>query len=49
MNEDKAREMVLSWVCSVEKAKKELGYSQRINLQDGIAQTIAWYKRHNWL
>lgn len=49
MNEDKAREMVLSWVCSVEKAKKELDYSQKIDLHEGIAQTIDWYKRHNWL
>lgn len=49
MNEDKAKEMVLSWECSVEKARKELGYKQRINLLDGIEQTISWYKLHNWL
>jgi dihydroflavonol-4-reductase len=49
MNEDKAREMVLSWVCSVDKAANELGYQQKISLNDGIQQTISWYKRHNWL
>jgi dihydroflavonol-4-reductase len=49
MNEDKAKEMVLSWECSVEKARKELGYEQRISLMDGIKQTISWYKLHNWL
>lgn len=49
MNEDKAREMVLSWVCSVDKAVKELGYKQRIDLNEGIHDTIKWYKRHNWL
>lgn len=49
MNEDKAKEMVLSWECSVEKAQKELGYKQRVSLMDGIEQTISWYKLHNWL
>lgn len=49
MNEDKAKEMVLSWVCSVEKAQKELGYKQKISLTEGIRQTITWYKVHNWL
>ncbi len=49
MNEDKAREMVLSWECSVDKAIKDLGYKQNIDLNDGILDTINWYKRHNWL
>lgn len=49
MNEDKAKEMVLSWVCSVDKAIKELGYKQNIDLNEGILNTINWYKRHNWL
>lgn len=49
MNKDKAAEMVLSWVCSIEKAKTELGYKQGVELYAGIKQTIDWYKRHNWL
>ncbi len=49
MNEDKAREMVLSWVCSVDRAIKELGFKQKIDLNEGIHNTINWYKRHNWL
>ncbi len=50
LNLEKAREMVQSnWVCSVEKAKKELGYSQKINLEDGIKQTVDWYIKNNWL
>lgn len=49
MNEDKAKEMVMSWVCSVEKAKTELGYRQNIDLFEGIRQTVQWYKMHNWL
>lgn len=49
LNRDKANELVLEWTCSVEKAKKELGYKQTVSLEDGIRETIAWYKRHNWL
>lgn len=50
LNLEKAREMVqTSWVCSVEKAKKEIGYSQKISLEDGIQSTIDWYVKNNWL
>lgn len=49
MNEDKARELVLSWVCSIDKAKKELGYSQKVSLEDGIRNTVTWYRMHNWI
>lgn len=49
INRDKANEMVLEWTCSVEKAKKELDYRQRVSLGAGITKTIRWYKKHNWL
>lgn len=49
VNKEKANEMVLEWVCSSEKAKKELGYSPQISIQEGISRTIRWYKQHNWL
>ncbi|MCH8495336.1 MAG: NAD(P)-dependent oxidoreductase [Balneolales bacterium] len=49
MNEDKAREMVLSWVCSIEKAQKELKFEPKVSLEDGIRDTILWYKKHQWL
>lgn len=50
LNLEKAREMVQkSWVCSVEKARQELGYSQKIDLERGIRETINWYKEKGWL
>ncbi len=50
LNVEKAREMIQkSWVCSVEKAKNELGYYQKIELEDGIKQTIEWYRKNQWL
>lgn len=50
LNLEKAREMIQkSWVCSVEKAKSELGYSQKTQLEEGIRKTINWYKDAGWL
>ncbi|HKJ31180.1 MAG TPA: NAD(P)-dependent oxidoreductase [Balneolales bacterium] len=48
-NQEKANEMVLEWTCSVEKAKKELHYHQQVSLEEGILETILWYKKHHWL
>lgn len=50
LNLEKAREMVQeSWVCSIEKAKKELGYTQKISIEEGIKNTIDWYIENKWL
>ena len=34
---------------SIRKAEKELGYSPETNFKEGMAQTIAWYREHNWI
>lgn len=49
LNREKAKEMVLEWTCSSEKAKKELGYDPQYTLEEGISRTIHWYQRHHWL
>ena len=49
VNKEKANEMVLEWVCSSDKARKELGYEPKISIQEGVSRTIRWYKKHNWL
>jgi dihydroflavonol-4-reductase len=49
MNKDKAMEMTHQWTCSVEAIQKDLGYKQSISLEDGILDTVQWYKKHNWL
>lgn len=48
-NREKAHEMILEWTCSVEKAKRELGFRQKYPLNYGISHTIAWYQKNNWL
>jgi nucleoside-diphosphate-sugar epimerase len=49
INREKAREMVLEWTCSTQKAEKELGYHSEISLEEGISRTLHWYKKHKWL
>lgn len=32
---------------SIEKAKREMGFKPKINLEEGIRRTIAWYRKEN--
>ncbi len=38
-----------NWACSIEKAKKELGYSPKVSLEEGMRITINWYIENKWL
>jgi len=50
LNLEKARDIVQpEWTSSIEKAKKEIGYSQEISLEEGITRTCKWYKEVGWL
>jgi dihydroflavonol-4-reductase len=50
LNWEKGRDMVQeNWTCSAEKAKRELGYSQRISLEEGIRDTVEWYRKEGWM
>jgi len=50
INIEKARDGVQrNWTCSHKKAYDELGFKTRLSLEDGIANTIEWYKRNGWL
>ncbi|MBN2356372.1 NAD(P)-dependent oxidoreductase [candidate division KSB1 bacterium] len=50
LNWDKVAEMKqAAWLCSNERAKKELGYKPQIDLSTGIQRTAAWYKSMGWL
>ena len=37
------------WTCSPDKAKKELGFECEISLENGIRETLIWYKEQKWL
>ena len=49
LNREKAREMVLEWMCSTQKAHDELGFRPKISLDEGIYETVQWYKLHHWI
>lgn len=49
LNKEKAKELILEWTCSSEKAERELGYTPHVTLGEGISRTIHWYKKHHWL
>jgi len=49
VNREKAREMILEWTCSSEKAQQELGYRTEVSLEEGISRTLHWYKKNKWL
>ena len=37
------------WICSVEKAKQELGYAQNVSIKDGVEETVNWYQEKGWI
>ncbi len=50
LNTDKAREMRhRNWLISNEKAEELLSFKPEVELEDGLKETVAWYKNHGWL
>ncbi len=37
------------WRCDISAARKELGYSPKYPLKEGVVETVAWYKEEGWL
>jgi len=50
LNLEKARDITqTSWTCDTTKAVKELGYHQKISIEEGIKRTCNWYKEMKWI
>ncbi|MBD3299343.1 MAG: NAD-dependent epimerase/dehydratase family protein [candidate division Zixibacteria bacterium] len=50
LNRHKAQDFLQNdWTCSVEKAKRQLGYQPRIPFDRGVKQTVEWYRAMDWL
>ncbi len=50
MNIQKVHEIVQkAWSCSVEKARRELGFHQQVSLAEGMGITYRWYLDNGWL
>ncbi|MEW6506873.1 MAG: NAD(P)-dependent oxidoreductase [Bacteroidota bacterium] len=49
-NIEKAKDFVQQyWTCDVSKAVNELGFRQKISLEEGMKETVAWYREMKWL
>lgn len=50
LNREKARELTQAyWICSIEKARRELGFKESFTLEEGFKNTIEWYKKEGWI
>jgi nucleoside-diphosphate-sugar epimerase len=50
INRDKVTDLSQTcWSCSIERARTELGYNPKVQLEEGLRETIEWYKREGWL
>lgn len=50
LNSDKYKIMVQkNWQCDIAPLLQELDYTPQYNLEKGVKETIAWYKKEGWL
>lgn len=50
LSPDKIREFSQPcWVCEIDKIKQELGFTPQYSLEQGLKETIQWYREHRWL
>ena len=50
LNRDKYRIMSQrNWVCDTVPAREELGFVPQYSLEEGVHETVAWYKANKWL
>jgi len=47
---DRLRDLLApAWTCSVERARSDLGFEAATQLQEGMKETVSWYKGAGWL
>lgn len=39
----------VAWLCTSAAAQRDLGFSAKVNVRDGIERTFAWYRKNGWL
>jgi len=39
----------LNWKCDIEPLKEDLNYQPQYDLEEGLVETLAWYREHGWL
>ncbi len=50
LGRDKACEgLQQGWVCDDARIRGELGYRSRVGLEEGVIETLAWYRHQGWV
>lgn len=50
LNKDKFKELTnLNWLCEAEPLMRETGFVPQYTLEQGVQETIAWYRQMKWL
>jgi len=50
LNREKAREILeAALMCSSDKAREDLGYTPSVKLEEGIRETLTWYREQGWI
>jgi nucleoside-diphosphate-sugar epimerase len=50
LNREKLNELAAkNWICDISKAKNELAFAPKFDLQSGLEDSIKWYTTNKWL
>ncbi|MCC8426235.1 NAD(P)-dependent oxidoreductase [Mucilaginibacter sp. UR6-11] len=50
LNLEKLDELTaVNWSCSIEPVKQDLGFYPQYSLEDGLYETLEWYRTNNWI
>jgi nucleoside-diphosphate-sugar epimerase len=50
LNVDKIKELTaINWGCDIKNIQKDFGFVPQFGLEQGLNETINWYRKNNWL
>jgi nucleoside-diphosphate-sugar epimerase len=50
LNVDKIKELTaLNWGCDIKNIQNDFGFVPQFGLEQGLNETINWYRKNNWL
>ena len=38
-----------NWQCDIEPARRDFGYDPQWTLEEGVRESVKWYKENGWL
>jgi nucleoside-diphosphate-sugar epimerase len=38
-----------NWRCDIRPAQEDLGFSPKVQLAEGVKESVAWYKKEGWI